>query len=444
MLERELMKPGRSWWRCEWRLLLAAMAAGFLAVVPAEMASGGEPSHASLDLPVLTETSTLSDYLRYAVLSNPGLQAASKRWEAALERIPQARALPDPKLSYGYFIEDVETRVGPQKQRFGLTQTIPWVAKLGLRGKVAEQAANAEQQKLAIRRQQLFYQVKRLYYEYVYLHQSILIAEENVGLLTHLEAVAQTRFRGGRGLQSALLRVQIELEKVKDRLGNLLDAKPSLIAQLNVALNRPADAPLSTPDAFGEQDARDDLDLSMEVLGAWLAADNPELQANAFRVAKERAAVNLAGKNYLPDFTFGVQYIDTDDASNSGMVDSGKDPLIATVAINLPIWFGKYRAAIREAEHQHAAALDESIDLENRLMANLEEAIYRYRDAERRVELYQERLLPMADQSLEVTLQSFATGGSGILDLIDAERVLLDLRLSGARAYTDQQQALGQ
>jgi outer membrane protein TolC len=124
------------------------------------------------------------------------------------------------------------------------------------------------------------------------------------------------------------------------------------------------------------------------------------------------------------------------------MAGSGKDPLIATVAVNLPIWFGKYKAASREAEFRFASARNARFDLENRLRAELAEALYQYRDAGRRAELYRESLLPLAEQSLDVTLQAFTSGRVEILDLIDAERMLLDLRLSEARAHADRMQSM--
>ena len=63
----------------------------------------------------LTSASTLTDYVALALRRNPALQAQSQRWRADLERVPQARSLPDPELTYGGFIEQVETRVGPQR-----------------------------------------------------------------------------------------------------------------------------------------------------------------------------------------------------------------------------------------------------------------------------------------------------------------------------------------
>jgi hypothetical protein len=85
-------------------------------------------------LPELNDASGLNEYLAYAALNNPGLEAAFNRWKAALEMVSQARTLPAPRFNYGCFIQEVETRVGPQEQRVGLSQMFPWFGKLRLRG----------------------------------------------------------------------------------------------------------------------------------------------------------------------------------------------------------------------------------------------------------------------------------------------------------------------
>ena len=89
----------------------------------------------------------LPELLRYAALNNPGLASAFSRWKAAVERVPQVKALPDPRFTYRYFIEEVETRVGSQRQSFGIAQTFPWFGKLSLRGDAASEAAKAEYQR---------------------------------------------------------------------------------------------------------------------------------------------------------------------------------------------------------------------------------------------------------------------------------------------------------
>ena len=101
----------------------------------------------NIPLPVLNDDSTIDDYLAYAALNNPKLKAAFGVWKAALHRIPQVRSLPDPKFNYAYFIREVETRVGAQEQKLGLSQMFPWFGKLQLKEDIAYEAANSAEQR---------------------------------------------------------------------------------------------------------------------------------------------------------------------------------------------------------------------------------------------------------------------------------------------------------
>ena len=106
----------------------------------------------------------LEEYFQIAAENNPGLEAKYKAFEAALERIPQANSLQDPTFSFGYFISPVETRVGPQRARFSLTQMFPWFGTLKASGDVATLNAEAQYQVFLDARHKLYYQVAAAYY----------------------------------------------------------------------------------------------------------------------------------------------------------------------------------------------------------------------------------------------------------------------------------------
>ena len=389
-------------------------------------------------LPALDEEATLSDYLAYAALNNPGLEAAFNRWKAALERIPQVRALPEPRFTYSYYIQEVETRVGPQRQKFGLSQMFPWFGKLRLRGDVASQVAEVERQRYEAAKLKLFHQVKVAYYEYSYLARAIAITEENVHLITYFEEVARTKYMTGASPYGAVIKAQVELGKLEDRLRSLNDLREPAAAELNASLNRPMDTFLPWPSTVEE----DEVLFSSDQLFPLLAENNPELKAIDSVAAKEKLSVDLAGKNFYPDINVGVMVIDTDDALMPGTPESGKDPVISTISINLPLWYGKLRASKREAEARHTAALQERKDKENRLSVRLKMAQYKFQDAERKIDLYRDTLVPRAEQALSVTQQDFAAGKVDFLDLIDAQRVLLEFELSHERALANRAQSL--
>ena len=391
--------------------------------------------------PKLDKSARLADYLSYAALSNPGLEAAFYRWKAALEKVPQARALQDPKFTYGYYIKEVETRVGPQRQKFGIAQAFPWFGKLALRGGIVLDAANAERARYEVARRSLFRKVKDAYYEYYYLGRAIAITEENLALVKHLEKVARTRYKAAVGKHPDVIRAQVELGKIEDRLAGLKDLKIPLTAKLNAALNRPLDVPLALPENLADE--KPVVANGPGVLKR-LLENNPELRALDFAIAKNEKARALAEKNWYPDITLSLETIDTKGALMHGTKDSGKDPLMAMVSINLPLWFGKYDAAEKQASAALRAARAEKKDRANLLSAELATALYRLRDAERKIALYRDTLIPKAEESLKVTQKAFETASGDFLSLIDAERILLEFKLSLERTVTDYRKALAE
>ena len=137
--------------------------------------------------PGLPELPQLADYLAYAAFHNPGLRAAFEQWKAVLWKIPQVQSLPDPRFTYTYFVEQVETRVGPQRQKFALAQTFPWLSKLELRGDEAAREAEAKRALYEAAKWKLYERVKKAYFEYAYLRQAVAVTEENIRLLKHPE-----------------------------------------------------------------------------------------------------------------------------------------------------------------------------------------------------------------------------------------------------------------
>ena len=391
-------------------------------------------------LPKLNEQSKLSDYLTYAALNNAGLQAAFNRWKAALERVPQVSALPDPRFNYRYFVEQVETRVGAQKQAFGIAQMFPWFGKLELRGDAASDAAHAAKQQYEAAKLKLFFQVKDTYYEYYYLWRTIAIVKENIQLVKNFESVARIRYKAAVGRHPDVIRAQVELGKLEDRLKTLQDLRGPIVAKLNAALNRPAEASLPWPKHIEEES----VSFTDQQLLMWMANSNPELRALQFEIAKSRTKIDLAKKDYYPDITFGIDFIDTDDAVGTIPSDSGKDPIIAMFSINLPIWREKLDAGLREARYQHRVAVRGKTQKLNTLNTQLKLALYLFRDGGRKIDLYRDTLLPKAIESVKANEASFRAGGSTFLDLIDAQRVMLEFELAYERALSNRAQKLAE
>jgi len=414
--------------------------AGHVATVERDSGVAAGELSSKHGIPRLTEQSTLSDYLEYAALNNPALEAAFYRWKAAVERAAQVRSLPDPKFTYTYFIREIETRTGPQRQRFGLAQMFPWFGTLELRGDVAVEAANAERQRYESAKLRLFYQVKELYYEYYYLARAVAVTEEMVQLLTNLETVAEARYKAGQAPYAELIKAQVERDRLEDRLQTLRDMRRPVISKLNAAMGLRQDTDLPWPTEIPEEP----VSFTDDQIFTWLAENNPELKAGDAAAAKEYAETDLARKSYYPDFTLGVTYMETGSSRMPDTRDSGEDPVAVTLSVNVPLWRDKYAAAVREARARHDVAKNERVNLENVLVAEVQTVLYKFRDAERKIDLYRDSLVPKALRSLNATEQAYRAGQSAFFDVIEAEQTLLEFRLAYERALTDRDQRLAE
>ena len=392
-------------------------------------------------LPTLDENATREDYVSYALLNNAGLRAGYSRWMAALQKVPQVKSLPNPTVGYSYFIESIETRVGPQRHRFELMQMIPFPGKLGLRGEAAFAAAKAEGARFEQEKRNVLFRVKDAYYEYYYLAQAIRVTEENVGLLTRLEEVASQQVRAGASQQD-MLRAQVELGKLQDRLASLRDMRGVIEARLNAELNRP----ITTPIPWVRQISGHTPVLTQDELFAFTRDGNWELRSLDFDIEKSRKAVALARKEFYPDIGVGVGYVATGEAQAGAMNpdDNGKDAVAVMVSVSLPVWRGRLKGGLEEARAALAAATEARQHRENMLLSQVRIALYRYNDAVRQVRLYGETLIPKGEQALSSAEAGYRAGKVDFVNIIDSERQLLAFHLAYERALADQQQRLAE
>jgi len=391
----------------------------------------GNQVYSKEKLPTLNEESSLSDYLVYAGLNNPGLESAFNNWKSALEKVPQARYLPEPILSYEYSIKEEVSVVR-------LEQELPWFEKLDLEGKMALQMANIERQMYEEEKLKLFFEVKKNYYEYYYIARAINITEENIQLMKYFEEVVRTKYKTDLATYSDVIKAQVELGKMENELLSVKSLQEPIRSKLNALLNRPVDSVIPFPKTIPEEE----LNIADEQFIIWLKAKNPELKAIDFEIEKEKVAIERAKREYYPDIMLGVEYMDSPTPSMPE--DNDYAALTGMISVNLPIWFGKYKAEVREAETKYTSEQKKRVDKENNLIADLKMAIYELRDAERKIDLYKNTLIPKAEQSLQASQTSFTTGKVDFLDLIDAQRIFLEFKLSYERALTDSAQKLAE
>ncbi len=373
----------------------------------------------------------LDELLIYAVENSPELKGIYYRWQASKDRAPQVASLPDPKLSYGYFIESVQTKTGPQDQTVGISQTLPWFGKLSLKEKMAVKQADAIAQEYDAAVRHLVSDVKKSYYEYSWLHDAVKINREHINLLKVVESVASIRFKSGKISQSTLIQIQVEQGKIEDRIKELESLKSPLSNSIYAALGAESGGLLPRP----ATESKVLTDLNVDELKLQMAQANPELKRISVLKEKQELAVRLADKDYYPDVTFGLSYIDT---------DGGNDPTLALVSINLPIWRKSLNAAKREAVSRRLSLSESLTNTRLELAAKLDLLIYYYQNALRKNKLYANTLIPKAQQSIDLAVRGFETGGVSFADLLNAERTLLEFQLDAKRHASDAAQRLAE
>jgi len=381
---------------------------------------------------------TIEGYLRYASLNNAELKARFEGWKAAIEQVPQAKSLPDPKFTYGYFIREVETRAGPQRQKFEIMQTFPWFGTIEARTDGAAANAKAAHKRYEAKKLELFQQVKAAFYEYGYLFETIEITKQNLELIKHFEEIARTRYITAETSHPDIIRAQIELAILEDRLSSLVKLRPAIAAKLNSILNRPVSGDLPWPKPIEYQP----LSLDFAQLFEMIIQNNPNLQALDHDIEAARNKEKLAQKKSYPNFGLGVGYIDTTHALASGVDDSGKDPIVAMISLTLPIWRDNYKAAERQARARVRQKRHEKIQMQNTLGAKAQELLYEFEDSDRKIRLYRDAIIPKAKEMLFASETAYKAGAIDFLSLIDAQRVLLKYELYYERSVAENAQKL--
>lgn len=382
----------------------------------------------------------LEDYLQYAALNSAALRMSFEQWKAAVEEVPQAESLPDPKFTYSYFIREVETRVGPQRQKFGIMQVFPWFGKIEARTDAAAANAKAARQHYEAEKLKLFWQVKDAFHEYAYLASAVEIARQNLELLKHFEDVTRTRYRAAVGSHPDIIRAQVELATLEDVLKSLEELREPIVARLNAVLNRRSFELLPWP----KKEEFEPVEVERQKVVVLLKQKNPELAAIDFDVEAARHRVELAKKKFWPDVGVGVDWIETGGAVSSGVSNSGRDPVILMFSMNLPIWRENYRAAERQAKSNVRKTEHQRVEVENTIVARAERVLYDFEDSNRKIKLYGDILVPKAAELVQASETAYQAGVIDFLSLIDAQRTQLKFQLQYERATTDNTQKLAE
>lgn len=377
----------------------------------------------------------LNNYLQVAADNNPNLKAKFNEYMAALEVAPQAKALPDPQIAFAYFIQPVETRLGPQQFRISATQMFPWMGTLKAKENVVIQMAKAKYEVFEETKSKLFNDVRALYFNLYVNKKAIDITLENIEILNSFQKLALIKIESGKVSSVDEYRIQMEIGDLENQLALLKDKQFVLEVKFNNLLNTESNKSISFPEELWE----DDFLMSKEAILDSILSKNHQLLNIEFQQESLHFKKILAEKQGKPNFSIGVDYTFIGTGENNL---AGTDAIIfPRVGITIPLYRNKYKAMVQEVVYQQTAKQFEKENKSN-LLENLFENVWKdYSDASRRIELYKTQR-DLANKSLQILETDYSTGNKKFEELLRMERRVLKYNLEVEKARADKQAAI--
>lgn len=407
-----------------------------------------EPDRSSETPTGNAELQTLGDFIGHALEHNPDILAAEKTAAARAQRIPQVTALPDPVLSTKTLPEPVRTAEGDNYFNLGVQQKLPIPAKLDRAGKIALEETRMAVERLEQTRLRVIGDVKRAWFSFYVADRSATITRDNQDLLRGLIEVARGQVAAGTRSQDDVLRILVELSSLEAELIKLRQQRTSATAMLNRLLDREPATPIPAVPDFDIRRVEPKL---TELLSR-AAQANPELKRLAHRIERDRHAVGLAELARWPDFTLGFEWM-TMDARGAfrppinpttgrrpvapQLSEDGSDNWAITFGFNLPIWFDKINAGIRQARRELEASNHAYTSARDSVYFRTEDALVRVRSAQQQAELFANTIIPQAQQAYEVSLAAYSAGTGDFLVVIDNWRKWLMFTILYHRSVGD-------
>ncbi|HKI86349.1 MAG TPA: TolC family protein [Thermoanaerobaculia bacterium] len=438
------------------------MSKGFLVCLLAVAISGAAGAQTASSTPAATRTAEhetpaaerliataespqLEDLLNEVLERNPDLASLRAAARASAQREPQVRSLPDPMAGATAFLWAPETRVGPQQGMISLTQKFPWFGKLELKGRVALAETAAAQAAVEAKRLDLITETRRLYYELGFLDTYESVVKQDRDTLSHYEELARARYAAGVGVEQAVVKIQAEITRDSARLLDIESRRTTLVATLNALRNRPQSEPLGvTPLPAAARPA-----LNLPEIEQSAHENRPEVAGADAMIERARLMNELAKKQFRPDIVLGLSYTAVGDRTDpAGRLNppphNGHDILGISAGINIPLWRHRLEAGVYESESRQTEAAEHRQAVVTNIDRSLGDLVSRLPLIAQRLDLFRKVLNVQAREALRSAEAGYAAGTLKALDLLDAERVLLQVRTATARAQADYDIAIAQ
>jgi len=380
--------------------------------------------------------SPLQELVQEVERSNPEIAASLHAWKAATNVPKQASALPETQISLQQFsVGSPRPFAGYSNSNFayigiGASQDLPFPGKRSLRGKVAEfEASSFLADSEAVRRRAVE-SLKLAYFQLAYLQQTLGILERNDQLLNQVQQVVESRYRVGQGNQQDVLKAQIQHTKILQEIAHHHQEVGQLEAQLKQILNRPQ----TSPDIVAEPLTPTSLLYTDAQLLQRVQDQNPDIRSRQQMVQGQEARVDLAHKDFRPDFMVEYMYERTDPTQYRAYY-------MATFGIRLPNR-GRQKAELAEAEQNRERVKQELQGEVQRVSSEVEQQYVMVRSSEERLNIYKGGLIPQSDANFRAGMAAYQANREDFETLLGNFLDVLNLDLEYRQELAEHESAL--
>ncbi len=385
--------------------------------IAAAFLAGAVPLAAQVDSASVPLRIDRAEAIRQALAHNPTLLIAREQIAQARARVTQGYALPEPSLSASVLGATGFARPHTANETdLGVGITIPFPQKILLRGQAAKGDLGNFDELYVLQRQVVAAQTSQAY-------DSLLVALRHREDLLVSKQLAQdfvkkteARFNAGTAARLDVVKGQVDVAQADNDLIANERGIANARAGLNRLLGRVLGASIEPADTLGIPAVPADLDrLEKLAMNA-----RPELRGLQRQREGARASERLAQQYFLPDVSLGI--------SRNNIY--GTDPTYTTsIGIDLPIFFWQHqRGEVAEARHRELELAASYRDVSAQVGQDLRNAYATASTALRQVRFLADRLVPSAQEQYRIASSSYALGGSSALEVIDAQRTLLDAK----------------
>lgn len=380
---------------------------------------------------------TIDALIEEALNNNPRIQASYNNWKAAGFKITEVSALPDPMASFSGLGDPIETKIGPVDNKYSISQMFPFPGKLGLKASSQGKSAEMLKEKYEALKREVIKNVKFLYYDLFWVDRAIQVTEEEKLILENLEKVAQRKYESNLASQQDVIKAQVELSRLIERLFQLKENRNNIEAMMNSILNRPQGTLLGRTVPVEPEDFKYELSQLRDMA----KESRQELLMAGLEIEKAEHEKSLARLDYFPDFTLGVDYTQIGNGYTT-QTDDGNDAWMAMVSINLPIWFNKLNAQLKGKKTMLEAAKKDYEGEKNSVGYEVDNLYFKINTYKEIAGLYKTALVPQAEQAFEAARIGYETGKVDFLNWLDSERMLLQMRLAYYKAIVDYEKSI--